>query len=187
MTNNSQSLTLEEQREEYKKRRFLAMPIAGTIAWLAVGVCAFFLPQYVLVWVLFGATGMIVYMGMFISKFTGENFTDKNQPKNEFMDLFMQTLVMSLLVYAIAIPFFIQDHTSLPLTVGILTGLMWVPMTWSIQHWAPMAHGIARTVLVTIAWFALPEQRFTVIPFIIVVLYLWVIMVMEKRYKLANA
>ncbi len=159
MSTSPESRSLDQQREEFKKRRFLAMPLAGTVA----------------------------YLGMFFSKFTGENFLDKSKPKNAFMSLFMQTIIMSLLVYAIAIPFFMIDHSSLPLTVGVLSGIMWVPMTWSIQHWAPMAHGIARTVLITAAWYVFPEQRFVVIPFLIVGLYIWIIAIMEKRYKEVNA
>jgi len=71
-----------------------------------------------------------------ISRFTGENFLDKNKPKNVFDSLFFYCVAMALLVYAIAIPFFRVDYTSLPLTVGILAGLMWVPLSWIIQHWS---------------------------------------------------
>jgi hypothetical protein len=55
---------------------------------------------------------------------------------------------MALLVYAIAIPFFLIERTSLPLTVGILTGLMWLPFSGMIQHWVGLFHGIARTGLI---------------------------------------
>src|SRR5439155_14648397 len=64
-----------------------------------------------------------------LSRFTGENFLDKNKPKNVFDSLFFHCIAMALLVYAIAIPFFRVDYTSLPLTVGILAGLMWVPLS----------------------------------------------------------
>ena len=99
--------TLEEQRIEFANSSFLATPIAGLIAWLVTGVAALILPAYYVVWTLFIATGSIVYLGMFISKFTGENFLDKKKPKNEFDKLFMFTVVQALLVYAIALPFFL--------------------------------------------------------------------------------
>lgn len=178
--------TLEEQRDEFKRNRFLATPLAGTIAWTIVGISGLMFDDQTSVIVLFVATGMIVYLGMFISKFTGEDFLDKSRPKNAFMGLFMQTVVMSLLVYAIAIPFFLQDYTSLPLTVGILTGIMWVPMSWSLQHWVGMTHGILRTALVLAAWYVFPDDRFVVIPAVIVVLYLCVIYVLDNRWKLEN-
>ena len=147
--------------------------MAGLIAWLITGIAGLFLPIQYVVWTLFIATGSIVYLGMFISKFTGENFLEKNKPKNEFDKLFMFTVVQALLVFAIALPFFIIDYSSLPLTVGILTGLMWVPFTWIIKHWIGMFHAIVRTIVVLVLWYALPEQRFVAIPFAIVIIYIY--------------
>ena len=87
----------------------------------------------------------------------------------------------ALLVYGIAIPFFLTEPTSLPLSVGILTGLMWVPFSGLIGHWIGLAHGVARTVLVVAAWYSFPDARFVVIPFVIVALYLVTILVLARR------
>ena len=176
------SRTLDEQRQEYSQRRFLAMPLAGTIAWIIIGVSSFFLADKQLVWVTFIATGCIAYLGMFISKFTGENFLDKNKPKNTFDSLFMHTVVQALFVYAIAIPFFLIDYSSLPLTVGILTGLMWVPLSWVIKHKIGIIHTALRTVLIVGLWYLLPEQRFLAIPCAVILVYLITIYVLEKRW-----
>jgi hypothetical protein len=70
------------------------------------------------------SSGFIAYFGVVLSRFTGENFMDKNKPKNAFDNLFFHCIAMALLVYAIAIPFYRMDYTSLPLTVGILAGLI---------------------------------------------------------------
>jgi hypothetical protein len=140
--------TLEEQKEDFKKSKLLATPIAGLIAWLVVGVGGICLSSTGKVWTLFIATGSIVYLGMFISKFTGENFLDKAKPKNAFDTLFFFTVGQALLVYSIAIPFFFIDYSSLPLTVGILTGLMWLPLSWIIDHWVGIFHAIVRTLVV---------------------------------------
>ena len=35
--------TLDEQREEYKARRFLAMSLAGTVVWAVIGIGGIFL------------------------------------------------------------------------------------------------------------------------------------------------
>ena len=69
--------TLEEQKEEFKRSKLLATSIARIIAWLIVRLGGLFLSLLSKVWILFIATGSIVYSGMFISKFTGENFLDK--------------------------------------------------------------------------------------------------------------
>jgi len=98
--------TLEQQRIEFSNRKFLATPLAGIIAWLITGISGLIFPDKITVWVLFIATGGIVYLGLFISKFTGEDFLDKSKPKNVFDNLFLFTVGQAVLVYAIAIPFF---------------------------------------------------------------------------------
>ncbi len=173
--------TLEEQRKEFANRKFVATPIAGLIVWLLIGIAGIFLPVKATVWVLFIGTGSIVYLAMFISKFTGENFLDKKKPKNEFDKLFLFTVGQAVLVYSIAIPFFLIDYSSLPMTIGILTGLMWLPFSWIIKHWVGIFHAIFRTVVVLILWYGLPEYRFVTIPFAIVLIYIMTIIILKNR------
>jgi hypothetical protein len=175
----SSSPSLEEQRLEFSRSRFLAMPIAGTIAWTIIGIANPFVSVSLAAWILFICTGMIFALGLLIARFLGEDLIGKNQ--NEFDKLFFVTVQMSWLVFAIAIPFFLIEPTSLPLSVGILAGLMWLPFSWIIRHWIGTFHAFARTALCTIAWFAFPDLRFVIIPFIIVVIYLITIYVLAKR------
>lgn len=175
------SRSLDQQRREFSARPLLAMPIAGAIAWTAVGCAGAVLPTGAASMALFVGTGMIAYLGMFISRFTGENFLDQSRPKNVFDTLFFFTVGQSLLTYAIAIPFFLVDRTSLPLTVGILSGTMWLPMGWIIQHPVGLFHGVSRTVLVLAAWYLFPAHRFVAIPAVIVVIYLVTIAILARR------
>ena len=175
--------TLDEQRREFSKRKFLATPYSGLIIWLIIGIAGLILPVKSTVWVLFIGTGSIVYLAMFISKFTGENFLDKKKPKNEFDNLFLFTVGQAVLVYSIAIPFFILDYSSLPMTIGILTGLMWLPFSWIIKHWVGIFHSVVRTVLVLLLWYAFPEHRFVTIPFAIVLIYIITILILKNRKK----
>lgn len=173
------SRSLEEQRLEFSRSRFLAMPIAGTIAWTIIGIASLFVPLGIAAWILFIGTGMIFALALVIARFSGEELISKTQ--NEFDRLFFVTVQMSWLVFAIAIPFFMIEPTSLPLSVGILAGLMWLPLSWIIRHWIGTFHAFARTALCLIAWFAFPDQRFVVIPAIIVVIYLITIYVLANR------
>lgn len=178
---------LDEQRLAFTRRRFIAMPIAGLVAWLVVGIGSMFLSLQYAVWLLFGMTGMIVYFGMFISKFTGENFLDKEKPKNEFDGFFYHTVAQAVVVYSLAIPFFLVEPTSLPMTVGILTGLMWVPLSWAINHWVGYFHTGVRTALILVLYYAFPDLRFFTIPIAIVVVYVFTIIILENRYAKVNA
>ena len=85
------------------------------------------------------------------------------------------------MVYSIAIPFFLVDYSSLPLTVGILTGLMWVPFSWIIKHWIGLFHAIVRTLTVLLLWYTFPEHRFVVIPFAIALIYTATLIMLAKR------
>ncbi|MGA9270785.1 MAG: hypothetical protein WBV45_09205 [Lutimonas sp.] len=173
--------TLEEQRIDFSNRKFLATPLAGLIVWTLIGLIGIFFSKIVAVWSIFIGTGSIVYLGLFISKYTGENFLEKNKPKNEFDSLFMFTVVQAILVYSIAIPFFLLDFSSLPLSVGILTGLMWLPLSWTIKHWVGIFHTLTRTVTVLALWYLLPDLRFVVIPFAIVAIYIVTLFILNNR------
>lgn len=158
-------------------------PLAGLLAWLLVGISGMFFPDRITVWVLFIATGCIGYLAIFFSKLTGEDFLDKTKPKNAFDGLFFYTVGQAVLSYAIAIPFFLVDYTSLPLTVGILTGSMWLPFSWIIRHWIGIFHALTRTVAILVLWYAFPEHRFIAIPFSIVFMYLLTLIILTKRWK----
>lgn len=177
------SIPLEEHRREFAGRRLLATPLAGALAWLLIAAAGALLPPRLAVWVLFGATGSIVYLAMLLARFTGEEFFRRGQPQNPFDALFFYTVAMALLVYAVAIPFFQADYTSLPLTVGVLTGLMWLPLSWIIQHWVGIFHAVARTGLLLAAWYLFPAHRFVVLPLLIVGLYAVSIVVLERRWR----
>lgn len=159
------------------------MPLAGAVAWTIVGVAGAFLPLDVEVWVLFVAVGSIFSLGVLFSRFTGENLLGKRRPKNVFDRLFLRTMAEALLVFAIAIPFFLEDPTSLPLSVGILTGLMWLPFSWIIEHWVGTFHTLVRTALVTAIWYLLPHFRFIAVPAVIVAIYAVTIVVLEARWR----
>lgn len=86
---DSVASNLEEQRLAFSHRRFLATPLAGTIAWCVTGACAFATPL-VAVWGLFIATGSILYLSLFISRFTGETSLTARSPRTPLILYFFQ-------------------------------------------------------------------------------------------------
>ncbi len=52
---------------------------------------------------------------------------------------------MSILVWGIAIPFWMIEAWSLPLSGGILAGLMWVSLSWILQQWVGLFRAVTRT------------------------------------------
>lgn len=180
---SARTLSLDEHRELFVHRPFLAMPIAGTIAWLAIAIAGLILPAALAAWAVFIGTGTIFYLGLIVARFTGEDLLGRQRPGNPFDALFMRTVMMAWLVFGVALPFFRQDPTSLPLTIGILAGLMWLPFGWMIQHWVGAFHTVTRTVLCLAAWYAFPDQRFVIVPLVIVGVYLVTIAALVTRWR----
>ena len=174
---------LDVQRAEFVRGRLLAMPLAGTIAWAVIAIAGAALPMHQAAWVVYIATGMIVYLGMGLSKLTGEDFLAKGKPKNAFDALFFHCVGASLLGWGIAIPLALADPTALPLGVGILAGTMWLPMGWIIRHWIGAFHAIARTALLLALHYAFPEDRYVAVPLGVVAMYLVTIPVLERRWR----
>lgn len=172
--------SLDTQYAAFLDSRMLAMPIAGAIAWTGIGIAGYFLPLRLAVWAVFIGAGMIFYIGLGVARLTGEDLLGRERKGNFFDHLFMFCIGQALLVYAIAIPFFLVDPTSLPLSVGVLSGLMWLPFSGLIRHWIGLFHGLVRTALIVTAWYVFPHARFVAIPIVIVAVYLVTIAVVAR-------
>ena len=176
-------LTLDEQLAAFRRNRFLAMPITGLLVWLGLGVTGAILPAPQAALAIYVGTGMIFYLALLVAKLLGEDLLGRTRKGNFFDKLFLATIAMSVFVYALAIPFQFSELSSVPLSVGVLTGLMWLPFSVMAGHWVGYFHAIARTLLLTAAWFLFPAHRFTLLPAIIVALYFISILALAKRWN----
>ena len=179
----SSPLSLEEQREDFKKNRFIAMPLAGTIVWALLGISAPFVSELTITWMLYIGTGAIFYLGAGLSYLTGERFFAKSVAKNSFDRLFFVGMIMSLMVFAIALPVAAIDHTTVPLSIGILAGLMWMPLSWAIEHWIGYFHTLTRTFGIVAAWYLFPDTRVEAISAVIVAVYIVSLITLERRFQ----
>jgi hypothetical protein len=177
--------TLSELRAEFGRSRFLAMPIAGAIAWAVAAVFGSRLESGPAAIALFLCTAAIFPLGLLIARFTGEDLLGSTG--NELDRLFGLNVLMANLTWGIVIPFWMTDPSSLPLGAGILAGLMWVPFSWMIQHWVGLFHAIVRTVLVAGVWLLFPPARFVAVPLVVVAVYLVTIAVLLNRPQAAQA
>lgn len=174
--------SLDQALADFRRRRFLAMPLAGAIAWFGVLLAGQVLaPRWHLLSV-YVLTGVIAYLGMGLSKLTGENFMAKENQRNPFNGLFMLCVGQALLAYAIAIPFAIVKPESAVFTVGMLTGFMWLPCAWLMREWVAAFHAVARTLLILLAWFLAPTQGMVWVPLIVLGLYALTIVKLERRW-----
>jgi hypothetical protein len=181
------ALTLDQQLIAFRQNRFLTMPLSGMLVWIVIGFAGAFLPPPNAVLVIYLGTGVIFYLALCVAKLLGEDILGRTRKGNLFDRIFLSTCAMSALVYALAIPFHLADPTSVPLSVGVLTGLMWLPFSVMAGHWVGYFHAVARTVLLVAAWFLFPENRFTVLPAIVVAVYLVSIAALVRRWRALQA
>ena len=87
------------------------------------------------------------------------------------------------MVFGIALPVAAIDHTTVPLSLGILAGLMWMPLSWAIQHWVGYFHTVARTIAIVTVWYLFPEARVEAISAVIVAIYAISLYALEMRYR----
>jgi len=175
-------MTLDQELQAFRQRRFLAMPLAGTLAWIGIALAGQLLaPRWHLLSV-YVLTGVIVYIGMGLSKLTGEDFMAKANKGNRFNQIFMLCVGQALLAYAIAIPFAVVKPESAVFMVGMLTGFMWLPSAWLIGHWIGAFHAIARSLLILLAWFLAPDAGMVWVPAIVLVMYALTIFTLERRW-----
>jgi len=178
--------SLDQELAAFRQRRFLAMPLAGAMAWALVGLAGAVLdPRWHLLAV-FVLTGCIAYLGMGLSKLTGEDFLAKKE-KNRFDQLFFLGMGQALLTYAIAIPVALVRPDTAVFTVGMLTGFMWLPCAWLMGHWVPAFHAVARTLLILLAWWLAPTQGMVWVPLIILAMYAVSIVTLERRWQARQA
>lgn len=181
------TLSLDEQLAAFRRGRFLTMPITGMLVWIGIGFAGALLPIQSAVFAVYIGTGMIFYLALGVAKLTGEDILGRQRRGNFFDRLFMLCIGMSLLVFCIAIPFQYADPTSVPLTVGILTGLMWLPFSAMVGHWVGYFHAIARTILLVVAWYLFPQDRFVALPAIVVAVYIVSIIGLARRWNTIKA
>ncbi|SUI81781.1 DUF7010 family protein [Shewanella morhuae] len=172
---------MDQQLIEYRQQRALAMPLSGMIVWILLFALSFVLPPSQLVMAVFIGTGSIVYLAMGISRLTGENmsFKKKNE-RNWFDNVFLASVGMSFLTFAITIPFSMENYLTLPFALAVQTGLMW--LVYGVV--AAQKIAIVRTLACVAAFMHWPELSFQLQPLIVVVCYGFSIPVMERRWKI---
>ena len=169
--------TLSDLRADFRRmgNRFLAMPIAGAVCWGVAGVFGAVLPDHRAAVALVIACVVITPLALVIARFLDEQLVGR---RNELGRLMGSSMLMTNLFWAVAVPFWFLDPSSLALSAGIILGLQWIVLGWIIQHWIGLFHAVARTLLVLAAWCLFPGSRFVAVPVVVVGMYLLSIFVL---------
>ena len=140
--------------------------------WSVVAWLGWAFPAEIIPWVYFGTTLVFLFNGMLLMR-AGKNISSGQKALKQDLPvkLHLYLLAQVILTFAIAIPFFLEEPTSLPLTMGILTGTIWFPYSWIFNRRVGYLHVVLRTVSISTLWLLYPEQGYILIPVAIALIY----------------
>ena len=176
-------ITLEAHFQNYKNRRFLAIPLAGMIIWSLLIATGFTFTLQMQTWAIYIGTGSIVYLGLGLAKLTGEDIKfKKGAERNPFDTIFLAAVGMTFLTFVISISLAIENPYALPFAIAVQSGLMWLVHGAICKIKVCIFHAIIRTILCTCAFIISPENSFILQPIIVVFCYVFTIFKLEKRW-----
>ena len=164
----SQALDLEKHRVFVEGRSGISLPAAGALYWTILGIAGFFLSDYQWCLAALFTSGLIFPLGMLLSKPLNANlFVD-----SPLTDIWLPAFMPVFLSFGITIPAFYADMSLLPLCLAIAMSLHWSVFGWLYKKQIFLIHAIARTLIVVLIWFLLPDARFTLLPLAVGVIYM---------------
>lgn len=187
MTRLSESEFKEEllrQRQQFlvKANGGIGFPAAGAMYWLALAIIGMSLSKGYWIMLAFYGSGIIFPLGILMGKVLKSN----GMVKSPLTSVLFPTLIAMLLHWAFNIVALQVDPEMVPITLGIGMSLHWPVIGWMYNSKTCLGHAIIRAILVTVAWFLFPELRFTLIPMIIVGVYLLSIFGLKYEVGLAK-
>src|SRR5690625_6322900 len=84
--------SLDAQHAAFLDNKFLAMPIAGAVAWAAIGVVGALAPLSVAVWAVWIGTGMIFFLSLGVGRRTGEDLLRRERRPDSIEQAYLATV-----------------------------------------------------------------------------------------------
>lgn len=106
--------------------------------------------------------------------------------KSPLSSLLLPALMTMMLSWPIIIVTSLSNKTVVPLTLAIGMGLHWPAIGWLYGSRTCLLHAPVRAVLVTTCWFCLPDERFTVLPLVVAVVYVVSVWGLRREVNLAR-
>lgn len=165
----STQLLLERKRFAVKTNGVVCAPAAGALYWAALATMAPFASTHHWCLAAFIGSGLIFPLALALQKPLRSDMMLKRTPLTGPGSYAYANIALG---WAITIPAFHADPQLVPLALGISMSLHLVGTAWSMNLKTYLIHPLLRAAIVVLLWYALPEQRFLLIPLAIALLYL---------------
>jgi hypothetical protein len=182
--------TVLPQLLKEEKRNFLiranggiSLPAAGALYWLALGLAGFYVDQSHWTYAALFGSGLIFPLGLLLSKPLKANLMVPSPLGSLFFPAFMSMF----LSYPVSMTAAYYNVSIAPLAFSIGMSLHWPVIGWMYGSRICYVHALARVILVTACWFVFPDHRFTLIPFVVAVIYLITVVGLSNEVATAKA
>jgi len=175
-------LIIEKRNFLIKANGGIALPAAGFIYWLGAGIAGFYLAPKAWIPIACFCTGLIFPIGMLLAKPLKSDI----MAKSELGSLLLPALLSMLTFWPLAFAGAAGNPGFIPLAVGVGMGMHWPVVGWMYGGKSFLAHFLIRTIGSTALWYALPDDRFTIIPFFVAGVYLITIFGIRWEVELAK-
>jgi len=148
----------------------VAMPVAGAIYWMILSYLGTYLAKDL--WILAACigSGLIFPLALLLAKPLKCNVMNRDHPLSGVA--FPVIIAMNLLwpLYFIAVE---ANPDIMPLALAIGMSIVWPVIGWSYGRTLGFTvHALFRCFLVSIIWTVLPEERFTLLPLSVSLIYM---------------
>lgn len=164
----------------------ISLPVAGAIYWAVVGVLGYSLEPRDWALAAAAASGMIFPLGLLLQ---GPLRSPFMKAKSPLSGVTIAAIIAINLLWPVHFVLISVIPEAAPLTLAIGMTLHWPIIGWGYASRACLLHALVRVAVVTVMWYALPEVRFTGIPFAVAGLYVLAAMGLSwevKRFRNAS-
>lgn len=161
------------------------VPLAGALYWTALGIAGHFLNLETWMSAAAFGSGAIFPLAILLAAITGNNFMrDRNPLSSALFPAFAGMLLFWPMVFATAK----VGLEATPLIIAIGLSSHWPVIGWTYARTALFtAHSVLRAIAVTYIWFALPDQRITLLPFAVAAVYLLTVLAIAIDVSILRA
>ena len=185
MKQSVSNLNFEELRLELSSEAGKGYPmfIAGVIFWLVMGVGGLFVPQQIMVWVYLFGIGLVLPLGILVSKVVHVNFLASHNPLSAIgglvggIQIFFAPLII-LIAY--------QQPDWIPFVVGVLTGAHFLPYVAIYRSKVYLFQTVATVLTASLIGFGWMDQAYLFIPFSLVFVYSITLVWLMKEAKVVK-
>ncbi|AYB33234.1 DUF7010 family protein [Chryseolinea soli] len=177
-------LLRQEKRNAFLKANGgLALPAAGFLYWLALGIAGLYLSPRMWFPVAAFTSGLIFPLGLLLAKPLKSDIMNKSA----LTDLLLPAFISMLMFWPLAFAGAQTNLSFVPLAIGVGMGIHWPVIGWVYGRWLYLGHAVVRTVGATALWYAFPDARFVMVPLFVSGVYLITVFVIKAEVKRVQA